>query len=145
MLRALRWLATNQPAGDAFVRRGSKGCSVAARIDGTWVARRRSKSENVYQVGNDLPLQLERGGGVPAAVVALLNVGASNFAGQHDGPFWLGDTPGQAAKNLNGIVDLTRIDAAAEVANAGVRAAKAALDAADARLARAEQALAGTD
>lgn len=145
VLRALRWLATNAPAGDAFVRRGAKGCSVAARIDGAWVARRRGKTENVYQVGPDLPLQLERGGSVPAAVAALLNVGPSNFAGQHDAPFWLGDTPGQAAKNLNGIVDLTRIDAAAEAANAGVRSAKAALDAAEARCARAAATVAAVE
>lgn len=145
VLRMIRWIATNYPAGDAFIRRGSKGCQAAARIDGTWVARRRGAKENVYQVGNDLPLQLERGGAVPKAVADLLNVGPSNFQGQHDGPFWLTDTPGQAAKNLNGIVDLTRIDAAAEAAAAGVRAAKAALDAADARAARAEVALAAAD
>lgn len=131
VLRALRWLALNAPSGVEFVRHGAKQANVALRVGGTWVQRRRSKAENVYQVADGDPHQLERGGAVPKAVADLLNVGPVNFAGQHDPPFWLSDTPGRVAQALNEIVSLQEIDDVTAKAQAGVRDAQAQVKAAE--------------
>jgi DNA repair ATPase RecN len=46
----------------------------------------------------------------PTEVAQRLQLSEINFQGQHDAPFLLGMTPGQIAKEINKIVDLSAID-----------------------------------
>lgn len=119
-LRGLRWLAENKPAGDAFIRDGEKGCSVAARVDGQWVVRSRSDKENVYEFNGELYQSL-KATSVPTAIAELLNMGEVNYQSQLSAPFWLSDTGGAVAQNLNAVINLGEIDAALARAAATVR------------------------
>lgn len=123
-LRALRWLATNQPGGQTFVRQGAKGTTVKLWVDGTTCTRKRAAAaggENTYAVGGQTLKAFGRG--VPEGVEALLALGPTTWQLQHDGPFWLSLTPGEVAKQLNAVVDLSVIDETlAHVARATTRA-----------------------
>lgn len=110
VLRALRWLFFNKPSGDSFRRHGAKKPTiVTVKIDGHVVKRIRSDRKNEYVLDGKRLVSFGKSG-VPQAIVDLINVGETNFQRQHDGPFWLDDTPGQAAKHLNKIVNLGSID-----------------------------------
>jgi hypothetical protein len=107
VVRALRWLATNRPAGDAFVREGAKTARVRVRVDKQTVERKRG-AQNSYSLGKQ---QFKAfGSDVPESVARLLNIGEVNFQGQHDPSFWFSKTPGEVARELNAIVDLGVID-----------------------------------
>ena len=60
VLRAFRWLATNRPRGDAFIRDGADRVSVKARVDGQNVTRRRGPAGNEYIVDGASLKALER-------------------------------------------------------------------------------------
>ena len=47
---------------------------------------------------------------VPHPIQKILQISPLNFQGQHSNPFWFSLTPGQVAKELNGIVNLSVID-----------------------------------
>ncbi len=108
IIRALRWVATNRPRGDAFVKQGERKALVKVRIDGKNVERIRNGQENTYKIGKQ---ELKAfGTDVPEQVSKLFNLGEANISGQHDPPFWFTLTPGELAKRLNQIVDLGVID-----------------------------------
>lgn len=144
VVRALRWAAFNVPAGAGFVRHGAPGAKVALRVDGRWVVRSRDKSENVYELDGEVFVAQKGSEFPPPAVAAVLNVGPANFQNQHDPVFWLADTPGQAARALNAVIDLGEIDAVLDAAAAECRRAKAELEITESRLADAETRLAET-
>lgn len=133
VIRAVRWLAQNRPRGDEFLRVGAEGVSVMLWLDeGRKIERARSKRENVYRLdGQDL---VAMGSEVPQDIAALLNIDDGNFQGQHDGPFWLFDSPATISRNLNAIVDLGDIDAAMDKASQIQRQAAAEAKAAADRL-----------
>jgi exonuclease SbcC len=107
ILRAIRWLATNRPLGDGFIRDGTDNTSVTLWTDSDKLSRRKG-DENTYHVnGKELKAF---GTDVPSDVTDLLKIDGVNFAGQHDSPFWFDLTPGEVARKLNEIVDLTLID-----------------------------------
>lgn len=141
ILRALRWLAFNRPAGDGIVRRvrgvAAGTVAVVATVDGHCVrhARRADGSKwyeldgrRFHAVGQD----------VPDEIAALLNVGPVCFSGQHDLSFWFADTSGQVAKSLNQIVNLDLIDRTLANLAAEGRRAKAAVEVGKQRLADAQ-------
>jgi exonuclease SbcC len=107
ILRAIRWLATNRPLGDGFIRDDADNTSVTLWTDDDKLKRRKG-DENTYEVnGKELKAF---GTDVPSDVTDALKVDEVNFAGQHDSPFWFDLTPGEVARKLNEIVDLTLID-----------------------------------
>ncbi len=108
IIRALKWVATNQPSGESFIRSGAKFCEVKLSVDGHEITRKRSNSENSYLL--DVQRFNSFGQNVPDPIAKLLNVSPVNFQGQHDSPFWLADTAGQVSRSLNAIVDLDVID-----------------------------------
>jgi len=110
VLRALRWVVTNQPGGDAFVRCGSSGCTVRLFVDGHVVSRRRSLGGETNTYGLDSAVYKAFGRGVPEPVEALLNIGSVCWQQQHDAPYWFAETPGEVSRQLNSIVDLGIID-----------------------------------
>lgn len=136
VLRALRWLCLNRPAGDAFVRDGAGRASVTLTLDGgQTVTRTKGRDANGYALGGQEFRAF--GQDVPPAVRGLLNVGELNFQTQHDAPYWLGLSPGQVSRELNALVNLDAMDAALAHANARLRRAEAAADVAADRLAAA--------
>lgn len=107
-LRAIWWLCANRPAGGAFVRRG--GSTAVVRLDvGDHVVRRvRGPRRNVYELDGRT---LEGfGSDVPEDVRRVLNVGGLSYQGQHDRPFWIGDSAADVSRQVNEIVDLAIVD-----------------------------------
>lgn len=144
VFRAVRWLALNQPAGAGFVRHGAALASVAGRIDGRWVVRRRGEGVNVYEFDGETYHSL-RAPSVPEAVEKWINLQPVNFQGQWDSPFWFLDTAGQVSRNLNEVINLGEIDAVLSRAVAEVRSAKEKVEADTQGLALAEAKLAETE
>jgi len=134
-LRALRWLATNKPAGDSFIRHGQESASVKLKIDGRTVSRRKGR-ENLYLVDGERLAAF--GAGVPDPVATLLNLADESFQRQHDPPFWFSLSPGQVSKELNRIIDLEAIDRTLANLAADSRRAKAAVEVSKDRLKAAE-------
>ncbi|MFH1609681.1 MAG: AAA family ATPase, partial [Candidatus Bipolaricaulota bacterium] len=135
VLRALRWLVLNKPRGDGFVRFDAKRTTVLLEADGLRVGRRKGVGENAYRVDGEVYKSF--GAEVPQAVGRLLNLGDENFGMQHDPPFWFCLTPGELAKRLNAIVDLSAIDEVTGRVAARLRRAKAEREVVEARLAEA--------
>lgn len=113
IIRALRWLATNRPAGDGFIRRGGgslqkRTASASLRIDGHTLKRVRGQGRNLCRLDDQIFKAL--GSGVPVPVKRLLNLGSVNFQSQHDPHFLLSLSSGQAALALNEVVNLAAID-----------------------------------
>lgn len=136
VLRALRWVATNRPRGDSFVRDGAPGASVRLRVDGHDVRRKRKGRENVYVVdGKEFKAFSSD---VPPQVADLLNLVDENFEGQHDSLFWFHLTPGEVARQLNRIVDLAVIDEVMAKIAGGLRKARTEAELLAGRLAKAE-------
>lgn len=133
ILRALRWVMTNQPAGDAFVRHGADVAFVELTVDGRIVTRRRGKSENVYLFDKETYKSFGAAA-VPDTLARFLNVGPVNFQGQLDPPFWFLETAPQLSRNLNAIVNLGEIDEILATAAFEVRKAKSVVDLTEERL-----------
>lgn len=107
VIRALGWLAFNRPRGDFFIRKGV--CSVAAKVDGCTIARRRSKTINEYRLEKEIFKAI--GSDVPEQICDLLSLdGEINYQGQHDVPFWIGLSSAEVARRLNRIADLEIVD-----------------------------------
>jgi chromosome segregation ATPase len=110
ILRALRWVALNNPQGDSFVREGTKGTTVQVRVDGHTITRKRGGSLNTYEVDG---VELKAfGTGVPDRVAEVLRVTETNFQDQHDAAYWLSLSSGEVSRQLNAVVDLGVIDTA---------------------------------
>jgi len=107
IIRALRWLALNQPAGDSFIRWGAKRARVELKVDGKFILRERG-SENLYSL--DVREFKAFANGVPGEISSILGMDEINFQGQYDGPFWLSNTAGEVSRHLNRIVGLEVID-----------------------------------
>jgi len=125
ILRALRWVLLNQPDGDAFIRDGQKEVTVALRVDGHTIKRRRGKA-NEYVLDKKSLVSFGRGN-VPDLVSRITNVSDENFQLQHEAPFWFDLSAGEVSKRLNAIVDLQVVDGSLAVASkmARERAAQA--------------------
>jgi len=137
IIRALRWAATNQPNGEAFIRDGSKGCTVQLTADGKTVTRRRGGTKNEYKLGEKEYKAF--GATVPEEIAKTLNVADINFQSQHDAAFWLSETPGEVSRQLNAVVDLGIIDDALRAVGSVYQKANAAVDVSRDRLADAEK------
>ena len=137
LMRALRWLSSNRPAGDSFVRRGSDGAMVRARVDGQTIRRSRSGSDNVYALGKGEYRAF--GSGVPEDVARLLKITELNFQGQHDAPFWFDLSPPELARQLNKIADLDSIDRVVAFLSSRERSLKAEAEVVEKRLVEARE------
>lgn len=112
VIRALRWVATNTPGGDSFVRYGSPGAAVWLVVDGKTVARKRKTGGDVNTYHLDSSEFKAFGRGVPDTISAFLNMPEVCWQGQHDPSFWFGESAGEVSRQLNAIVDLGIIDVA---------------------------------
>lgn len=109
IVRALFWIAFNQPAGDEFRSHwGGRTVAMLKTDDGRLVKRVRTKYENYYQLDKEKLKAFGRG--VPEEVSEVLNLNRVNFMRQLDPPFLLSSTPAQVAKELNEVANLKQVD-----------------------------------
>lgn len=109
VIRAIKWLMTNQPRGLEFIKHGSKFTTVMIEdIDGHSILRQRGKDINLYTLDNQEFKAF--GNDVPPDIAKIFNINYLNFQSQHDSPFWFSDTAGEVSRQLNQIVDLSKID-----------------------------------
>lgn len=137
IIRALRWVSRNRPAGSSFIRHGAKKASTTIRIRTSpsstqKITRTRTKSKNTYSIDGK-PLKAF-GSDVPAPVAEVLKITDDNFQLQHDAPFWISLSPGQLSRALNEVVDLESIDHSLAWLNRELRDAAAEIKVVEERL-----------
>lgn len=109
IFRAMSWVMTNRPLGNAFCRWGTKKTQVELTIDSdTTIGRTKSKSENNYLFqGRDLLAGTE----VPEDIQRVLKIDPQiNIQQQISAPFLLSSSPGEVAAFFNDIAGLSDID-----------------------------------
>lgn len=129
IMRALLWCVTNSPQGDAYVSNWNKDAKGKAKKPtsvtiGTAtgpVTRKRDKDFNGYVLGDGDRVFEALRTDVPAEVAAKFNLGPVNIQRQMDPPFMVSLTPGEAARYINGLVDLSIIDEALSAVNSKAR------------------------
>ena len=109
----------NKPAGDHFIRWGTKEARVTLihtedksnyRFK---TIRTRGKGKNLYEhsiEGEAGQTYAAFGNDVPDKIKAHLNVTEDNFQRQHDTPFWFAESAGEVNRQLNRIISLGLID-----------------------------------
>ena len=163
VMRAILWAITNSPQGDAYVSDWTKtpkgkqmsGSATYVAIDtnpqkdrGKFsVVRKRSPEFNGYEVfdGSDNTQFEALRTDVPREVSQCFNIGPVNLQRQMDPPFLIAATPGEAARFINQLVNLTDIDEAQTEINSLGRSCSADLRAATASLEKAEDLVKGME
>lgn len=162
VLRALLWCVTNSPSGDAYVSdwaktpkgkvKAGEACQVIVGSnpgDGKRsVCRVKADDFNGYKLydgGDDCQEFSALRTDVPQAVQDAFNLGAVNIQRQMDAPFLIAETPGEAARIINGLVNLSVIDEALAAANSISRTNAADVKYTDGELELKEKALAALD
>lgn len=112
VFRALKWLALHG-AGTQYTTHGETEMRVGVlHYDDQNqlypITRFRNTKENGYQCGDRKFVAV--GNNQPEIVSQVLGLSEINFQAQHDPPFLLGMSPGQVAREINKIVDLSKID-----------------------------------
>lgn len=116
LLRGLKWVCKNTPAGDAFINWDCDEAKVRLTIDGKVVTRIRNNRINSFRLSGKREPFTAFGNDVPQVIARLINVsGRLNFQGQHSTkdnriPFWFCETAGEVSRQLNSIVNLELID-----------------------------------
>ncbi|MED3571917.1 AAA family ATPase [Cytobacillus praedii] len=123
-IRAVRWVAFNEPQGEAFVNEKVGEAVVAIYLDnGAIITKRRRKGKTSYllQQSEDGEGSLYEKSEVPEEVKHLLQIEkqtfgdfetALNFAFQLDAPFLISETPSAGAKILGKLAGTESVDLA---------------------------------
>jgi len=107
--RAIVWVLFNKPSGDAYRTRGVTGdTSVTLTFSDGTITRTRGDSENSYTINGKKYNTI--GAGVPEEIERFINMNDVNLCGQFSPPFLLSMSPGEAARYMNGVVNLDVID-----------------------------------
>ena len=110
IIRALRWVALNKPAGDSFINWDSDEAKVKLSINDRKITRKRNASTNTYKLDGKQKVYKAFGNEPPSDIAKIINLSEINFQAQHDTPFWFSETAGEVSRQLNAIVDLKLID-----------------------------------
>ena len=108
-IRALNWVVTNRPAGDAF--RSSWGGDTEVTImldDATVISRKKTDKANEYAVNDQVFKAFSQD--VPEEVATAINFNDLNTQYQMDPPFLLSSSSGDVARILNKVARLDDID-----------------------------------
>lgn len=119
LLRALRWIVTNRPSGDAF--RSDWGGDTEATVqmaEGT-ITRYKNDSGNGYLLGGSKFQAI--GTGVPDEIINTLAIDDVNIQQQLDRPFLLDDSPGEVAQHFNRVARLDKIDTSIQIVQSQIR------------------------
>ena len=109
ILRAIRWVVRNKPAGDSIINWDTNKAAVRLTIDKNKITRTKGKGINTYKLNKGVPYKAF-GSEVPEDVKKIINLSDINFQGQHEAPFWFCKTAGEVSRQLNTIVNLKVID-----------------------------------
>lgn len=113
IIRALRWVVENRPAGDSFRSNfaGEQDTEVTVETtEGETVTRTKGQKTNSYSVnGKELKAM---GQSVPEEVSAALRLSSVNFQHQMDAPFLLSLGSSKLSQYLNEVAGLDAIDRA---------------------------------
>ncbi len=109
ILRAIRWVVRNKPAGDSIINWNADKAAVRLTIDKNKITRTRGKGINTYKLNKGKPYKAFRNE-VPKDIEKIINLSDINFQGQHEAPFWFCETPPEVSRQLNAIVNLEVID-----------------------------------
>lgn len=139
IIRALYWLVFNRPEGSKFISWGQDRVLVGLKLDDKRIRRVRTKTENLYLL--EAHAFTAFGNEVPGEIQQALKLGEVNFQQQYDPPFWLQDTAGAVARQLNQVVDLGIIDRSLAHLAQAVRQARSNLEVTEQRLEEAKQRL----
>lgn len=108
IIRALKWLLTNRPAGFRFHSNFTKNkkTEVQALLGNNSIIRlSKQKGGSKYEVlladGGEPIVFKKFGGKVPDQVVERFNIGEVNIQSQMDGPFLITSPPGKIAETIN--------------------------------------------
>jgi len=108
IFRALKWLVTNRPSGDAFVSWFAKGeCRISLKTE-EGITISHSKGEYTLDKTNYQAI----GTGVPEQIAQALKILPLNWQSQMDAPFLLSESSGEVSRQLNEVADLSAIDVA---------------------------------
>jgi chromosome segregation ATPase len=119
IIRALRWLFTNTPSGDAFRSWDGGDTKVSATFyDMDKKITRIKGNKNAYivetldeqSVVTDKKEYTGIGTDVPEPIENLFNINSINMQAQLDSPFLLSETPGEVARFFNRVAHLDKID-----------------------------------
>lgn len=124
VIRALKWVLYNEPAGDFFIREGEKDCSVTVEFnDGTILKRYRSKSRNGYLllnsdneemrfegIGSGVPEEIVDATGISKIILDQDSSSAINLGEQLEGPFLLSEKPSTRANAIGRLVGVNLLD-----------------------------------
>lgn len=109
VLRAINWVISNRPLGDAFRSEwGGETQVILHTTEGDKITRARTNTKNEYAL-NDKILKAF-GTEVPEEITEILQLDAHNIQAQMDAPFLLSDTPGEASRMLNKAASIDEID-----------------------------------
>lgn len=153
VLRALNWVITNRPVGDAFRSHWGGDTIVTIDTDDVTVTRTKSSKGNEYSLSLlddpvDLPAQVFKAikQDVPEEIAKTLDLLPVNVQTQFDPHFLLPPvSPGEVARRLNEVVDLNVIDRAQSNINIEIRDANRRIREGRGKLTDAEQSLKGWD
>ncbi len=109
IIRAIKWVVKNKPAGDSIIKWDADKASVRLIVDENKITRTRSKDVNTYRLNKEKSYKAFRNE-VPKDIERIVNLSDINFQGQHDAPFWFCETAGEVSRQLNTIVNLEGID-----------------------------------
>ena len=138
IVRALRWVTMNVPAGTPFMRWGTAYVRAILKFDGHLLIRR-AGDKNVYKLDGKKSAAFGRN--VPDGIASLLNISDLNFQRQIEGPFWLSQSAPQVSRELNAIIDLGVIDEVMAYVASKARQAKAAVEVCQERIDSAQKQL----
>ena len=128
VFRAVRWLVDHKPIS-GLQTFDTDDTRVGIKSDSGIVTRFKNAKGYGYRIGGEDFVAC--GSNQPSEVQQVLGLAEINLQGQHDPPFLLTLTPGQMAKELNRIVDLSVIDKTMTVTTSAVVAAKSQASAMD--------------
>lgn len=118
IIRALRWLMTNKPSGDAFRSTWGGKTKVELFTDDAHIVRSRD-AENEYILG-DIHFKAFSTD-VPKEITDALNFSDLNLQSQLDQPFLLSLSPGETASFFNRVAHLESIDKGTANVNSAIR------------------------
>ncbi|AXY09988.1 exonuclease SbcC [Bacillus thuringiensis LM1212] len=136
IIRAVRWVAFNEPQGEAFVNESVGHAAVAIHLDnGIIISKHRRKGKTSYRIQTDpgdAGSVFEKSE-VPEEVKQLLGitkqtfgdfVTALNFAFQLEAPFLISETPSSGAKVLGKLAGTEAVDLAVKSVSKDTYAAR---------------------
>lgn len=136
ILRAVRWIAFNEPQGEAFVNESVGQATVAIHLDnGIIISKHRRKGKTSYRIQSDPGDEgsVFEKSEVPEEVKQLLGitkqtfgdfVTALNFAFQLEAPFLISETPSSGAKVLGKLAGTEAVDLAVKSVSKDTYAAR---------------------